>query len=560
MTFAAEGADHLGGLRAQKPELVIIAVEAEKAPILAADYRLHSQGGATPPILVISERLSLEAELLQIFDFIPKPLDVTRLFHALAAISQLPTAPVCREPLGEELYREFSMHILSRTGLLFESRNRSALERGLSKRMAVLRLRNCGDYLTYLKRHGETRHELQKLLRFLTVGETYFFRYQPHFEALKERLLQTPQDKPIRIWSAGCSTGEEPYSIAMSIMESLPDWRSRDIRILASDINLQSLSRARQGIYTPWSVRTTGQRHLERFFDRRGESFVIRDEVKRLVQFHHVNLSSDDWDGLEAELRELDAVFCRNVLIYFSPEAAAAMVQRIGSTLKPKGQLFLGHAESLLQRSPDLEIVRREERYYFEKSEPPRQETPAQEPQRPLVRPPAASPEVAPPHNTVADARKLLEAGELELAQDLVDDLLKASPGEPDTLVLKGFIEVRQGKLQEALESCNRAIATDDLNPEAYFLKGVVLEGCDSLAEAADQYRKALLLDHDFIMPRFHMGRLHLSLGKFGDAAREIRNIIRILDRCDEGIIPHSGGVSRSAWIEQLENVLEQVA
>jgi chemotaxis protein methyltransferase CheR len=542
--------------------VVVIAVEAAKAPALAIDYRVQTlQGGAPLPVLVISERSSLEAELLQIFDFIPKPLDVSRLFDALAAISQLPTAPSRREALTDDLYQEFSTHLLSCTGLLFEARNRSTFERALTKRMSVLRLQSCTDYLTYLKRHGETRHELQKLLRFLTVGETHFFRYQAHFDALKERLLQTPPDRAIRIWSAGCSTGEEAYSIAISIMETLPDWRSRDIRILATDINLQSLARAREGGYTAWSVRTTGQHHLERFFDRREDCFVIKEEVKRLVQFQHMNLASTSWDRLETEFKELDAVFCRNVLIYFSPEAAAGMVQRIAGTLKPMGQLFLGHAESLLQRSPELQIIRREESYYYLKGEPSRGGEPLQEPQPPRLRPLASPPKAAVPPLTVADARNLLEAGELDTAHRLLNLLLATAPEQTDALILKGFIEVSQGNLQEALASCNRAIGTDDLNPEAYFLKGVALEGCGCFVEAADQYRKALLLDHDFIMPRFHMGRLHLTFGRGREAAREIRNIIRILERCsDEGTIPYSGGLNRTVWIEQLGVVLAQVA
>jgi chemotaxis protein methyltransferase CheR len=426
--------------------------------------------------------------------------------------------------------------------------------------MSVLRLHNFVDYLAYLKRHGETRYELQKLLRFLTVGETCFFRYNNHFEELKERLVKATTDTPIRIWSAGCSTGEEPYSIAICIMEALPDWRSRDIRILATDINLQSLARARAGAYSAWSLRNTEPRRLERFFERRGGSFVIKEEVKHLVQFHQVNLSSRSRGALSADLTGLDAIFCRNVLIYFAPEAAKDVLQSFADSLKPQGCLFLGHAETLLQRSPELQTVRRAESYFYVKSAPSNHDAPADELPPPVLRP-LAPPTTAAPPLSLADARKLFEAGELDAALKVLAGVAPAPAELPEADILEGFILVKKGNLQEALRCCHRAIARDDLNPDAYFLKGVVLEGCECFSEAADQYRRALLLDRDFIMPRFHMGRLHLRCGRVREAAREIRNVIRILAKChDEGTIPYSGGISRGVWIEQLETVLAQVA
>ncbi|MBJ6750030.1 CheR family methyltransferase [Geomonas anaerohicana] len=357
-------------IRRQKPDLIILALEASKIPPLAIEHRVQTPSGPrSVPVIVISEVLRLEAELLQVFDFIGKPLDVKRLLDDVAAVALRKAVPPQDQELDARLAAAFSRHILSHSGLHFDRRNQPALTRGLLKRMAALRLTDFKEYLQYLREHGEDRHELQKLLQFLTVGETYFYRYPAHFEVLKERFAAlSASTAPIRIWSAGCSTGEEPYTIAMALMEALPDWRQRDIRIIATDINNRSLKRAREGVYSPWSMRITTPEQSARYFRRVGESFLIRDEVKQLVQFSHLNLSVPCREPVCDELRDLDAVFCRNVLIYFTPETAAGMLERFAAALKPAGLLFLGHSETLLQRGLELELRRKERSFYYVKS------------------------------------------------------------------------------------------------------------------------------------------------------------------------------------------------
>lgn len=594
----SDGKEAFQAVRRQKPDLIIIAVEASKIAALAIEHRVQTPSGPrSVPVIVISECLRLEAELLQVFDFIGKPLDVKRLFDNLAAVALRKSAACEDQELTPRLAAVFSRHILSHSGLHFEERNRAALTRGLIKRMTALRMCSFEEYLEYLKRHGEDRHELQKLLQFLTVGETYFYRYPAHFEVLKERFAGRPVREPIRIWSAGCSTGEEPYSIAMVLMEALPDWRERDIRVIATDINNRSLKKAREGVYSPWSLRITTPEQAKRYFRRVGDSFLIRDEVKQLVQFHHLNLSIPCREPVCDQLHELDAIFCRNVLIYFTTETAERMVDRFARALAPSGLLFLGHSETLLQRGLELELRRQERSYYYVKcgsgraappvpggpapalpaeASPATDLTPEQvrlaqawlhthEPWQPpcpaaVAQIPAASagPE---PAEVLATARELFDREEFDPALEQLELLLARSPDHADALVLKGFILAGKGALKEALETCERVIALNDLLPEAYFLKGVLLDAEDQLAAAAAEYRKALLLNHDFIMPRYHMGRLHLRQGKVNEAAREIRNSIKILSRCsEEETVPFSGGLTRAVCMLQLQNALAQVA
>ncbi|HEY5512979.1 MAG TPA: CheR family methyltransferase [Geomonas sp.] len=563
---APVGKEAFRAVREERPDLIIVEVEAARIDGLVSEHRLQTPDGPRNiPVIVISDCQKLGAELLHIFDFLPKPLDLNRLLDDVAAISARPATTKSHAVLSDQSYQEFASHILSCTGLHFESRNRTGLERGLQKRMSVLRLDSYADYLDFLKLHGESRHERQKLLQFLTVGETYFFRYPAHFEALRERLSGAKASERIRIWSAGCSTGEEPYSIAISIMQALPDWRTRDIKILATDINNQSIKRARDGVYPPWSMRTTDRRCQERYFDQVGQSFLIKDEVKRLVEFSHLNLSCDCAGEICPELMGLDAIFCRNVMIYFTPETAARMVGKFADALKPSGQLFLGHAETLLQRSPDLEVRRQEDSFYYckvarSKAGFPPASTPSQ--QVPLAHAPPSHEGPAPSRAArLARAQQQFDAENFNAAEELLAALLREFPDETGALLLKGFLLAGSGRFQEALGICRRVLGRNDLLAEAYFLKGVVLDLSDHPTEAADEYRKALLLDNDFIMPRYHMGRLHLRLGREVEAAREIRNSIRILSKHDdEGTVPYSGGLTRAVCMVQLQNALAQVA
>lgn len=593
VSYTPEGKAAFQAIRSAKPELIIVAVETAKVAGLATEQRLYGPNGPRKvPIIVISEGLGLEPELLHLFDFIPKPLDEKRLLHKVALIAQRPAGVDCQAALSDQQYLEFSKHLLSCAGLQFEARNRFALERGVGKRMAALHINSSADYLDYLKRHGENRHEFQKLIQFLTVGETYFFRYPSHFTALKQRLSKKIPfpGEPIRIWSAGCSTGEEPYSIAMSIMETFPDWKSRDIKIIATDINHQSIRRAREGVYTRWAMRITERADRERYFEQIGESFVIRDEVKRLVQFTPLNLSSPCSGEICSDLKELDAIFCRNVLIYFPMERAAGLVRNFASALKPSGQLFLGHAETVFQRAPTLEIRRQDGSFYYVKSatEPggsksntaaaqaaqashpspagqtqsAAEQTQSAGEQTRSTAGEAQSPakQMQSPAARLATAQELFDAERFDAALELLEPLLGERPDDTGALILKGFVLAGKGRLQEALETGCRVIALDDLLPGAYFLKGVVLDAGDQLEEAANEYRKAMLLDHDFIMPRYYMGRLHLRLGRRAEAEREIKNSIRILSRRgDDATVPYSGGLTRAVCLQELQNALAQV-
>jgi chemotaxis protein methyltransferase CheR len=214
-------------------------------------------------------------------------------------------------------------------------------------------------YYRYLKEGGrEQEEELLRLLDVLTINETAFFRNRPQFEFLEEVVLpglaeqkKKQGDFLFRIWSAGCATGEEPYSIAISALESLMPRSAWEVRVYASDLSLSALERADRGLYPEVKLTGLSGERERGYFAKTNDGYLIRDEVKRLVIYDFHNLKHENG------LRNLDVVFCRNVLIYFDPDEQQRVVTKLVRALKPGGYLFLGHSESVQGKIDDLKFV-----------------------------------------------------------------------------------------------------------------------------------------------------------------------------------------------------------
>jgi chemotaxis protein methyltransferase CheR len=581
---------------ASRPDLLIIEISRPDTGALEIVQRLNrAEETRNLPIIVISDHAELEYEFLDVFDFMAMPVDIRRLRENIDILVKgraKRTTSFATESLTSDEYLLFHEYLIAHSGLHFERRNLKILEKGLAARMAALRIGSYREYFDYLTGNRDNRLELQKLLPFLTVGETYFFRYHAHYEALRDILARGRTEskrKKIRLWSAGCSTGEEPYSMAIMAMETLPDWRERDIRILATDIDNRALKKAREGVYGSWAMRVIEKSYLDRYFTRIGKSYLVNEEVKSLVDFSHLNLQTDEFPTPDGEFRNLDVVFCRNVMIYFSLATTKKIVGKIAATLAPGGCLFLGHAETLSQISSGFERHCHAGSFYYrenkdrggavrrEKPSPPasgKELKPARAP-APRIRPaspvspvPAEPrrnrwvPESEPdPAELFKKAEVLFDAEEFRKASDILADVLCRKPDHAGALVIQGFIMANNGRFQEALDYCAKALEIDDLLPEAYFLKGLLLDMNDSLTEAVEEYRKTILLRIDFVMSHYHLGRLFYRLGKETEGARELRNTVKILEKARQGsVIPFSGGLSREVFLQQVRGELAKVA
>ncbi len=251
-------------------------------------------------------------------------------------------------PITAEEFRCFSEFFSQQVGMQFAQSKRYFVDRRLAERA---RASGCATFAQYfdLVRAAGARREVQELINLLTVNETYFFRESYQLEALvRSALPEIARHKrpgePIRIWSLPCSTGEEPYSIAMTVLESWPESDRFRIEIMGSDVDTRVLGEAAAGVYGERSLQNVGPERRARYFRRVDAGFEIIPELRTSIDFSRVNLS-DRADM--AKHRDIDIVFCRNLLIYFDDAARGAAVDAIFETLTAGGFLFLGHTENL---------------------------------------------------------------------------------------------------------------------------------------------------------------------------------------------------------------------
>jgi chemotaxis protein methyltransferase CheR len=251
---------------------------------------------------------------------------------------------------GEEDFQALRVLVKSVTGIHLSDQKRELVYGRLTRRLRALQLRSFAEYRERLK--GDVQ-ELAELCNAITTNLTSFFREPHHFQYLREHVLAplaaNPKDgRRLRIWSAGCSTGEEPYSIAMTVLEALPDAGNWDVRILATDLDSEVLERARRGIYPPERTGNLSPERLQRFFIERQEAGgvcrQIAPQVAALVTFKQLNLIH----ALPMK-GPLDAIFCRNVVIYFDKDTQRELFARIARLQRPGDLLFLGHSESLFK-------------------------------------------------------------------------------------------------------------------------------------------------------------------------------------------------------------------
>jgi chemotaxis protein methyltransferase CheR len=247
--------------------------------------------------------------------------------------------------LSEHELSEIRMLIEERTGICFDESRERFFSTRVKEHLRAKGLERGTDLLRAMRKSNV---EYEALLEGLLTQETSFFRYPSVYEAFEKRVLPElhvkkfwKNPRTLRIWSAGCSTGEEPYSIAITIADSLSFSDSWNVEILATDVGRLALKHAERGVYSGRSLGSVNQEQLAAHFTKSQNGHQVKPRLRKLVTFAQINLASAVYVG------RMDMIFCMNVLIYFSEERRRALVQRFYDTLEPGGYLFLGHSESI---------------------------------------------------------------------------------------------------------------------------------------------------------------------------------------------------------------------
>lgn len=451
----------------------------------------------------------------------------------------------------------FARAVRARLGLSLAGVEERDLEAVLEER---LRRTGCHDprrYVQLLDGPGGDG-ELAAVAARLTVSETYFYRDPGQLRALVEHILPELAARrgrrPIRALSAGCASGEEPYTLALLGRE-----HGRALEITAIDVNARLVARAEHACYRPWSLRKLADPERERLFRRVGDDFCLPDDVRAAVRFEARNLLDED-PSFWAPGR-FDLILCRNVIMYLEPPAARAVVGRFARATAEGGYLLLGHAEHLRGISSAYVPCTSGDAVFY-RLRPAAGPGPA-----PAARllgssppPPAAAAQPAPA--TAATATKeappredLLDRARAAIAAERYDEagaLLGALSGDhdPEALLLRATAGVHRGQLEQAGRDLDLVLARRPLEPVAYYLRALCHEDAGRIDDARRDHRGASYLDPRFALPHLHLARLARRAGQRAAARRELLTALELLPREDgERLALLGGGFGREALI-----------
>lgn len=474
-----------------------------------------------------------------------------------------------------------SAFVAREMGLLFPKKRWRDLERGVTLATRQLGFGGTEECVRWLLSAPLTRPQIEVLAGFLTVGETFFFRDPRTFEIAAGEILpglmrlRRGRDQRLRIWSAGCSTGEEPYSIAILMHRLLPDLENWNVAILATDINTDALRRGMSGVYGMWSFRDAPPWLKTFYFTPEGKGeFRVAERIRRMVSFEYLNLAEDSYPSLHTNTNAMDLIFCRNVLMYFTLEMRRKVIKKLHGSLVENGWLMVGAVESQRSYEP-FEAVRFDSVTCYRKgggeqpappaSVRPASEEPPQAPPAPAAQPPrqpqpqggavsAAEPLTAPP--SYEEAAAFYRQGLYAQAADLLAELAGHGklPAEAMTLLINSHANL--GELAEALRVCEEALRRDKLDPALHYLRAGILQEQGVLEEARASLRHALYLDPKLVLAHFVLGNLALLGGEAETASKHFNNALALLSAlAPEDILPGSEGMTAGRLREIIRSM-----
>jgi len=481
--------------------------------------------------------------------------------------------------LSDELYQRFRDLLLSRCGLHYPERKRADLAHGLGLALSAT------DHSDLVELYADAvagGPGWEAILAQLTIGETYFFRNASQFDALREHILPALLERraalrTLRLWSAGCATGEEPYSLAMLLSNLLPDAHSWSVSILATDINPVFLARAREGLYGGWSFRETPNELRDRFWIEEQGRWRLRSDIRRMVSFARLNLAEPCYPAITNGTCAVDIIVCRNVTIYFDEATTRQVAARFYGALVPGGWLIVGHAEPQasvyhqfeVHNFPNTVLYRKPldaPLFAFDSASEVFQAGP-----RPILKPrsaagdrtstiyrapttddqPTINPSPLPPTGAPLRAsdrlalppgfpvalsplwsavQARLAVGDKDSAASLLDDLLRTDPAHVQAHTARGRLYADRGEWDRARQHYTSALEQDPLCISAHYLLAQIYEHQGKLDDALVAYRRIVYLDRAFVPGLLGMGNVWRHMGRPADAQRCYRNALNYLN------------------------------
>jgi chemotaxis protein methyltransferase CheR len=454
-------------------------------------------------------------------------------------------------------------------GLYFPEERFSELTRGVHFTARKFGFNSAEECIEWLISTPLKRNHIEVLASHLTIGETYFFRETKTFEVLEKYILPeliesvTRLHRPLRIWSAGCCTGEEPYSIAMVLDQLIPGYTNRHAMILATDINPVFLKKAKQGVYREWSFRSISPQMKEKYFQKNEEMlYEIDPRIKNLVNFSYLNLVEDDYPNLVNGTNAMDIIFCRNILMYFTVDQMKKVIQRFWPVIIDGGWLIVGSTETANANFPQYSAVNFPGAILYRKEGEMKC---IEDCHKISVQSFQTLPDCAFSLKNrqnrsvpVQDTEAKLYGSGVGNGSAGIYDMQNKEEGKGKRKIQKQAdseeaMKIEElsktlancGKLIEALNLCNKAIVLDRLNPRFHFLRALILEEQGVGSEAIKSLKNALYLDPDYILAHFILGNFNRQGGKIRESNRCFRNTLHLLKQYErDDLLPGSDGIT----------------
>ncbi|MDQ7782137.1 MAG: CheR family methyltransferase [Desulfomonilaceae bacterium] len=497
----------------------------------------------------------------------------------------------------EKLSRAVEVHL----GLSYPEDRFGDLYRAVSRASPTLGGGDPDTCLEWLLEFPHTADRIEILADHLTVGETYFFRDGKLFGTFEREVLpqliakRREQGKRLRIWSAGCASGEEPFSIAIVVSRVLYDLSDWNVTILATDINQRLLRKCRVGVYGQWSFRDVPPEITKVYFESKRIGHEVIPDIRKMVRFRRLNLARDPFPDPSTDTHEMDVIFCRNVLMYFSEKRQKEVLKRLGRCLAGDGWLVVSPAEAPLvdhtrfeqvhvpgvvlfkKRSPQAPDARslpveawesadwRTQFLSSEQFEFPQEFFAVSIPEETLVYP--GTENQGPENGSDVSANPCAVGIDLFRKSrygDAIVALQQALEGSPVPMIehagamatlAKAYANL--GMLEPAHEWCEKAVAAEKLNPEHHFLQATIWEEMGDLEQARIALTRALFLDPDLVTAHFAMGNLARRQGRASDADRHYRIALELLATYDEAdTLPGSDSLTVGRLIEAIQAIM----
>jgi len=495
-----------------------------------------------------------------------------------------------KRSLPDSILAELSKFIELYLALYFPKERWDDLERNISASSKEFGYPNAESFIQQIISSPLSRENSELLASHLTISETYFWREPQSFDALEQKILpelirlRQKNNQRIRIWSAGCSGGEEPYSIAIALTRIIPDIKNWNISILATDINPRILQKAAKGEYSPWSFRSAPKWLKEKYFIQSGkDKFQVIPEIKNMVTFNYLNLAENGYPSPLNHTNAMDIIYCRNVLMYFNQERFRQVAKGLYNSLIEGGYLIVSASELSIQNFPDFVPINIPGFLLYQKTKnkKKKQNKDHVAENKPTINLIPIKPEIIPVpdlnviRSEILDIETLVHKEEIKppfihqineeiiklyakgLYTELIEKFQKVDLSEEEQMILiRAYANT--GKLSDALSTCQKAITLHKLDAKMHYLCATILQELNQTDEAIASLKRAIYVDPDFVLPYYSLGNIFLSRGNLSGAKKYYKNILAIIDKCNQDeILPESEGLTASRF-KEIINVTMQ--